>query len=299
MSHEDEMKILITGAGGFLGTEIVRQFVSQKNIQIIAFSTQKRKIERLIDNTKNFSVFDRNAIFDMDAVLSNVDVLINCAFPRNVDGIQMADGLRYISKLLETAVAGGVKSVINISSQSVYSQFRMEPATEDTELNLESKYAVGKYATELMTNSICGSIPHTNIRMASLIGIGFDQRLVNQFVKQVLAGNNICIKGGKQLFGFLDVRDAASAIIAVAGGKNWKEVYNLGPEKSFSLLEIANCVQETINDAGYAKTEIELFETDDWQNSGLNSMAFKMQFGWRERYRLEDTIVSIVKYLRL
>lgn len=293
------MKILIAGAGGFLGTELVRQLTNKEGIQVIALTSQKIKLEKIAGYSSNITVMGRTDISDPEFSFIDIDVLINCAFPRNVDGIHMADGLLYISKLLETAIAGGVKSVINISSQSVYSQVRLEPAAEDTELNLESKYAIGKYATELITNGICRNIPHTNIRMASLIGAGFDQRLVNKFVRQVIEGNNLCIKGGKQLFGFLDVRDAASAIIIIAMGKNWKEVYNLGSDNSFSLLEIAECVQRTVSDAGLGKTEIELLESDDWQNSSLDSTALKEQFGWKEQYGLEETILSIIKQFKL
>lgn len=289
------MRVLITGGSGFLGTELVRQLAKKYEIQVIALTSQEKKLGQIAKYASNITVIGQNAVFEPDFVFSDIDVLINCAFPRNGDGIQMANGLHYINSLMETAVTGGVKSVINISSQSVYSQMRLEEAAEDTELNLESKYAIGKYAVELMTNSLCHAIPHTNIRMASMIGVGFDQRLVNKFVKQVLAGNNLSIKGGKQLFGFLDVRDAASAIITVAEGSNWDEVYNLGSDRSYSLLEIAECVQNTVSKANIQKTQIELVETDDWQNSSVNSARFRKQFGWNERYTLEDTIKWILQ----
>lgn len=288
-------RFLITGAGGFLGAELVRQMAGNSEIQILALTSQEDRLRRICNGASNVIPLGRNAVFDSGFSFTDIDVLINCAFPRNTDGVQMADGLKYISRLLETAVTGGVKSVINVSSQSVYSQVRMEQATENTELSLETKYAVGKYAAELMTNSVCRNIPHTNIRMASLIGVEFDQRLVNKFVKQVIAGNNLRIKGGKQLFGFLDVRDAASAIIAVAQGSAWNEVYNLGPKQSHSLMEIAECVQCAVGKAGIEKTAIELSETDDWQNSSLDSSRLREQFAWKEKFCLEDTINAIIK----
>lgn len=290
-------RILITGAGGFLGTELVRQMAGNSEVQILALTSQKDKLKQACNNTDNVKMLDRNAVFESAFSFAEIDILINCAFPRNNDGIQMADGLKYISDLLETAVAGGVKAVINISSQSVYSQVRTEPATESTQLNPETIYAVGKYATELMTNCICCNIPHTNIRMASLIGAEFDQRLVNKFVKQAFVGNPLSIKGGKQMFGFLDVRDAAAAIIAVAEGSDWKSVYNLGPQQSYSLIEIAECVQNIVSNFGYAKTAVELIKTDDWQNSSLDSSRLREQFGWKERFSLEDTISDIIKAL--
>jgi nucleoside-diphosphate-sugar epimerase len=121
------MKILISGAGGFLGTEIVSQLAEKENVQLVALTSQEKRLREKVGDSRNVTVFDRNSVFESDFDFSDTDLLINCAFPRNADGIAMADGLRYVERLLEAAVAGGVKSVINISSQSVYSQVREQP----------------------------------------------------------------------------------------------------------------------------------------------------------------------------
>lgn len=294
----ESMNVLVTGAGGFLGTELVRQLVKKDQVRVIAVTSQKLKLHHKIGDTDNIVLEDREAVFESGFDFSDIDVLINCAFPRSADGIQMADGLKYIGDVLSVAVAGGVKAVINISSQSVYSQFRENAADENTTLNLESKYAIGKYATELLTNTICKTIPHTNIRTASLIGVGFDQRLVNKFVKQVLSGIDICIKGGRQVFGFLDVRDAASAIIRVAGGTKWGEVYNLGPTKNYSLAEIAEYVQKAVTDYEFVRTGIILEKSADWQNSSLVSTRLREQFGWEEVHPLMESIGMIIDDVR-
>jgi nucleoside-diphosphate-sugar epimerase len=131
--------------------------------------------------------------------------------------------------------------------------------------------------------------------MASLIGAGFEQRLVNKLVKQVLAGNNLELKCGRQKFGFLDVRDAASGIISAAYGDSFKEVYNLGADLSYSLEEIARCVQATVEEEGLKRTDISLTETDDVLNSELDSSLFKEQFGWKPVYSLKDTVRSIIR----
>ena len=98
----------------------------------------------------------------------------------------IADGLKYIQSVFEKSVEGNAAVIVNISSQSVYSQKRTEAATEETPVCLESPYAVGKYAVELMLESICrgSKTRYTNLRMASLIGPGFDQRIVNRLVRQ-------------------------------------------------------------------------------------------------------------------
>ena len=63
-----------------------------------------------------------------------------------------------------------------------------DAADEQTPAVLESKYAVGKYWSELFVNTLFQGIRHTNLRMASLIGAGFDQRITNKFAKSNIVG---------------------------------------------------------------------------------------------------------------
>lgn len=154
------MNLVITGAGGFLGRNLLEQGqkMFRKELKIIAVTGQK--------TDSNIIAFGREEFFT-GYQFNDTDILINCAFPRNKDGFQMANGLDYIVRLLEKAASEG--AVINISSQSVYSQKRLCTADERTQLSLESEYAIGKYATELMINSLCRCITHTNIMLCGFL----------------------------------------------------------------------------------------------------------------------------------
>lgn len=287
------MKIAITGAGGFLGTEILRQLSVNENILIYAFTFEFERQRTTFIKSENIIPVDNSEAGSFD--FSDVDILLNCAFPRNVDDASFAAGLDYIQTILMKAVADGVGAVVNISSQSVYSQKRTEKADESSPIVLESKYAVGKYASELLVNSICAAVSHTNLRMASLIGVGFNQRITNKFAEMVKNGAQITITGGSQLFGFLDVRDAASAIIALmmADPVNWKEVYNLGTNSAYSLREIAEEAITVGKKMGYTAPELIVNESDDWQNSSLDCSLFHTDFAWQPEYSISATMESL------
>lgn len=292
------MKIAITGAGGFLGTEILTQLSSEKDILVYAFTFDFERARTTFVRSDNIIPVDNCEVTAFD--YSDIDVLLNCTFPRNVGDASFAGGLDFIQKVFLKASADRVKSVVNISSQSVYSQKRKNPADEKEPIILESKYAVGKYASELLTNSLFQNCRHTNLRMASLIGAGFPQRITNKFASKVIAGEQITITGGQQLFGFLDVRDAAGGIIRAAKSiGEWKEVYNLGTDKYYSLEEIARSAVEEGIKAGYNSTEIILEKNDDlWQNSSLICNRFYKDFDWNPHYMLEDTMVAIYRSLK-
>lgn len=182
----------------------------------------------------------------LDAQILKNCIVINCAYPRNATGAGIADGLKYIQKLFKVAVENGASAIINISSQSVYSQQRTEVATEETPVCLESPYAVGKYAVELMLELTCNGskTAFTSLRMASLIGPGFDQRIMNRFVKQMINKESITVVRQEKRMGFLDVEDAVNAILSVVNvtAASWQSIYNVGNDEAYTVEEIFNVV---------------------------------------------------------
>ncbi len=188
--------IIITGASGFLGRNLIGSLLrdgfsdngSSSPARLIGFSSSPDKLrERFPSDLAEFH--DRKKIDDAELRYIWKDaIVVNCAFPRNRSGTEMAEGLSYIKRVFEAAAGNGAAAVINISSQSVYAADRQDAAGEDTPLCLATCYAVGKYAVELMLESICANTgtAFTSVRMASLIGPDFDPRIVNCFVRQAL-----------------------------------------------------------------------------------------------------------------
>lgn len=295
------MNLVITGAGGFLGKNLIEYFSKCKDKpQITAITSNVESLlEKYKKNYKTICVVDKDNLDMVD--WKQADVLLNCAFPRNNDDVQMAKGLKFISKVITIAKDRGTRAVINISSQSVYSQTREQPATEDTELSLETKYAVGKYATELITNSVCRDIPHTNLRLASLVGIGFEQRIINKLVNKTLRGEKLNIIGGQQKFGFLNVVDATYGLNAIiySNPQNWEEVYNLGTNEICTLKEIADIILEKSEQYLGEKNQVFYEEADMKQNSSMICDKFSSTFSWEPVINLQRTIDMIFQaYIR-
>lgn len=224
------MRIAVTGANGFLGKALVSKLSENEEHCIFAMSSKKQVLQELWGG-KNIEVVDRD---DFSVFKNNcVDVLVNCAFPRTENGIEMAKGLTYTKELFEASVDANVSNIINISSQSVYSQSRTKEALETDAPNPESIYAVGKLASELLNNSICKHLNHTNIRMASLIGPCFEQRVVNKLLKKAMETGSVSVLDGDMHYGFMDVDDAVVGLLFVLNScdNNYQETYNFGGGK--------------------------------------------------------------------
>ena len=292
------MRVFITGAGGFLGKHIIRRFLAEEKNSIYATSLYDTDLQEF-ENEKQFFIVPNDDVLAFD--FSQIDVVVNCAFPRAMDGAGFANGLDFLNQLLQRIEPHIGCGFIDISSQSVYSFTRQEPANEQTQRVLEAAYDVGKYCMEMLVDARLKEHKRIHLRLASLIGPQFDQRLVNKFVKKVIAGEDITLKGGKQLFGFLDVRDCADAICAVVD--RWDrvtdagEIFNIGAEDSNSLLKIAEIAVEVGKAFGYETTKIILNETDDWMNSSLDSRKFYDYFGWRPQYKMEASVLAIMQGL--
>lgn len=281
-------RIIVSGASGFLGTNIIERMLAS-DIEVVAI-TGKSNIRSgiIVINTEEFLLNGYPC--------SQEDVFINCLFPTNADGYKMANGLEKVYKMIAKAHTSGVGAFINISSQSVYASKRKAPAREGDLLCLETPYAVGKYSSEVFVNQVFSDRPHTNIRMASLLGVGYDQRIVNRMVVQALKGEQLIVEGGIQRYGFLDIRDAAAGLIklTMSDPNTWKETYNLGRNESYTLIDIVKCIISAIKQQVNMNVSFTVTEGQDDRNSEMDASLFMYDFCWKPEITLFETIVAII-----
>lgn len=286
-------KIVITGASGFLGSHLVKRLNEKERYMVYALSS---KPEQLRDRfgRENVKYVHKDM---MDAEMLKGSIVISCAYPRNSTGTEVANGLKYIQKVFEDAVENEASAIINISSQSVYSHQRTEAATEETPICLESSYAVGKYAIELMLESICreSETSYTSLRMASLIGPGFDQRIVNRFAMKLMNGESITVVQQPKKMGFLDVEDAVNAILAVVNfpSNSWEPVYNVGNSIGYTVEEIYNAVASELK--GRIEVTLPVFETgNDTSSTAVSYERLKRDTGFIPVIDLNESVKRII-----
>ncbi|MDO5702341.1 MAG: NAD(P)-dependent oxidoreductase [Lachnospiraceae bacterium] len=289
--------VLITGASGFLGRHLAEKYRENGNYRVYAFTSSPEKLSEHLA-APGVTVLHRVAVFgdEMRDVMRG-SVLINCAFPRNADGPGMAEGLKYIRRVFEKAALFGAEAVVDISSQSVYSQKRTGPADESEPVCPENSYAVAKYAVEEMLEGICGNKGPAvcHVRMASLIGPAFDQRIVNRLVMQALKTGGISVKRNSQYFGFFDVDDAAAALFSMTGcdRRSWKRYYNLGGRNVYTLTDIADAVKDVLH--GIRDVMTEITDGPGECNTGVNAELFYRDFGFEPQIDLRESTRRIAE----
>ena len=300
-----EKTILITGACGYLGQALINKLLITDNFKIIAFDLDKTKLSKLYDK-KLFALFDSNDLINGHIHFGNIDILVHLGFTRPFGrNDQIAQSLEFTHELFTRASLNNIPAILNISSQSVYGQTSLPPWNEDDLVGPQLVYAQAKYATELLLRSLSvinKSLKYSSIRLCTLAGgasglIEID--LLSKLVHQALNGENLRIVGGNQLHERLDIRDAAEALIEVLklNPEEWDPIYNLGSGEINSLFEIAETVIDCVNNKSIkTNSRIILEEKEVQQNFGLNSTLFKNKMNWTPKFKLKDTIESLIDY---
>lgn len=293
--------VLVSGASGLLGNELVNQLLNDSNYKVIALTSQVDKLAKQY-NHENLLVLHIDDWIDTIDSNVEIDAFINCAFPRSSKPDQLAKGLVFTENIIKDTVSLGVKSIINISSQSVYSQKEKTVTDESLTVAPESLYGMAKYASERIVHTICETknekIYYTNIRLASLTGRDFDVRMTNRFVKSALTNQPITINGGGQSISYLEVRDAAAALISMIDveASEWKTEYNLGNNESFTLLELTDIIQETAKQQSISDVEVIVNEGQANFSNLLTSDLFYKDFNWQPEYNITFIVRELFYY---
>lgn len=290
------MRVFITGASGYLAWELVRQFHQVEKYDIVCASSAPEKLR----NDAHYGGTTVIGNDDIGMALSPGDVVIHTAFCRESKGDRLMESLSFSKALFQRAAESSVKSIINISSQSVYGSGEGVLPDEQGRYSPEYLYALAKSSSELLLDSIAaGRIGYTSVRLASLVGPSKNVpvNVLYRFVQNALEGKDIVIRGGHQRFSFIDVRDAAEAIIGLLQLDNLEVFYNLGPETQTNIQDLAREAVDYAISRGRPGVEISLIEEDIPLNAGMNSQRLYNALHWRPRYTISDTLRDTAPYL--
>lgn len=298
--------VLITGACGYLGQNLINSLIGDKLFEIWAFDLDKEKLKAL-HSGKIEKLYDSEDLNSGRVQLGNVDILLHLGFTRpHGTNEQIAQSLQFTNELFTRAVMHHVPAIINISSQSVYGMRNQPPWTEKTPVAPQTAYAQAKYATELLLHSLSRTLNtlfYSSLRLGALGGgaPGVNEvDFLSKICRNVLIGEPIRIIGGMQQMERFDVRDAIEAIITMlrSNPATWKPVYNLGSGKTYSLKEIALKIADTSSSYNNGKKP-EVFIEDKYidMQFGMDSSMFFSDMNWKPKYCLDDTIKSVFIFL--
>lgn len=271
-------KVLITGAGGLLGSSIINKLSDSDNWHIVAASRKHVRYEQF----SNVTSVTNEEIFDNSFSLKDIDAVIHCAFSRDNSPAALADCLYFTKRMFDSFKKSGVNNIINVSSQGVYAQTGLyRTLKEDSEIAPKDNYGVVKVATEILMDSVFDDGQNfTNVRLASL---NMPQRFTQFFINNALNTNLIKVYGAAQKVSLMDASDAASGLISLIDilPRNWRCVYNLGPGRFTTVGILAQLTARLLHEKyGFPEPSIEFYDKDIVPFTPLNIEALSEDTGW-------------------
>jgi UDP-glucuronate decarboxylase len=306
------MKILLTGAAGFLGSHISKKLIDNGHevIGLDDLSTGSIKnLEQLINHAK-YSFIEHDVRIPYQA---KVDAILNFACPASPVNYQK-DPVRTIEtnflgmiNMLHLANETGAR-IIQASTSEIYGDPTQSPQKESywgnvNPIGIRSCYDEGKRAAE----TLCFDYRRQHdldtrvIRIFNTYGpnmaIG-DGRVVSNFIVQALRNEPINIYGdGKQTRSFCYVSDLVEGIYKLLQlDKNPETPINLGNPNEFTILELAKVVIEITN----SKSEIvnNPLPLDDPKQRCPDISLAKSTLNWEPIIELREGIEKTAAYFK-
>lgn len=261
---------LITGGAGFIGSQLVRALLNDKDLKITIVDNfdpfYSRQIKLL--NTDGFEkhqqivLLDRNlddlSSFELQKIIpQKVDVIIHLAAKAGVRP-SINDPLAYqrtnilgTQCLLDFAKETGVKQFVFASSSSVYGVNENLPWNEEEQLLPISPYAMTKLSGEMaghVFSSLYG-IRFIALRFFTVYGPAQRPDLaIHKFVKAILRGQPITMYGdGSTSRDYTYVDDIISGVLsAIRYDQSPFEIINLGNSHAVSLKDLIQQIEEVV-----------------------------------------------------
>ena len=306
------MKILLTGAAGFLGSHISKKLIDNNHevIGLDDLSTGSIKnIEQLINHPK-YSFIEHDVRIPYQA---KVDAILNFACPASPVNYQK-DPVRTIEtnflgmiNLLHLANETGAR-IIQASTSEIYGDPTHSPQKESywgnvNPIGIRSCYDEGKRAAETLCFDYRRqyNLDTRVIRIFNTYGpnmaIG-DGRVVSNFIVQALRNEPINIYGdGKQTRSFCYVSDLVEGIYKFLQlNDNPDTPINLGNPNEFTILELAKVVIDVTN----SNSEIvnNSLPLDDPKQRCPDISLAKSTLNWDPMIQLKVGIEKTVEYFK-
>ena len=253
-------KVVVTGAGGYIGTQLVRDLISQGH-QVLGVDRFFFGVETLAEfkGNKNLNLLKKD-IRDLGvADLKNYDAVFDLACLSNDPAGEIDPQLTYqINRdgrihVAKTAKSAGVKQYVLSSSCSVYGQGDTPRLTEESPTNPISVYAKSTLEAEQHNLALADdNFTVTALRNATVFGLSTRMRfdlVVNLMTLTAFQKSRIIVMGGgEQWRPLVHLSDVSNAFITVMNSDSKKinnQIFNIGLD-NFQIKNLAYLVREQL-----------------------------------------------------
>lgn len=300
------MKVLVTGAGGFIGSHLVDKLLRDGHTVIGVCRSEKDVSENLDFNVRykrRLSLYKADIgipdelntipfsgvdwVFHLAAKIGNA---VSKLHPQDYHAVNV-DGTVHV---LECARRASVKRFIYASTASVYGIPEKYPTPEHSDIRLDYPYSVSKYIGEqyCLHYYTVYSLPVVILRLFNVYGSknrpsGHYGPTLSIFLEQKRNNTPLTIRGnGKQRRDFTNIDDIYTVFYDIASSSVSGEIFNVGSGVAYSMNDVASLISDSISYVPFTDKEPHLTLAD--------ITKIKTYTGWKPRVTLSEGIKKLL-----
>ena len=299
-------RLLITGSGGFIISNFIRQVFYNKMPYSISSLDRVRDTHIIhniyINSDHQFYIADitdphiLHVIFEKErpeivihaAAETCVDKSINNTMPltmSNVVGTQnvIDECLKMKSRLIYFSTDGVYGALVSDKES---------PWTEESPANPTNTYSATKFAGELLIRAAHEShdLQYNIIRPCNNYGPWQStEKLIPRVISCILNNREIPVYGkGDNIRDWLHVYDTCSALLSVIDSGVPNEVYNITAKQEFINLEVIQIICNTLESGHHLIKHVEDRSRNDFRCAMTNDKIKSL--GWKPQHKFRDGI---------
>lgn len=312
----NKTKVLVTGAGGFIGSHLAERLV-QEGAEVTALihynalgtrgwldhsplAGQMRVLAGDITDAESVRAAMRGA-----EIVFHLAALIAIPYSYQAPGSYVRTNIEGTLHVLQAAREHGVRRVLHTSTSETYGTARTVPITEAHPLQGQSPYAASKIGADKMAESfhLSFDLPVVTIRPFNTFGPRQSARaIIPTIITQCLAGARE-IKLGN-LTPTRDLNFVANTVdgylcAALAQGVEGR-TFNLGTGREVSMGDLAGLIARLCGADVSITTETQRLRPEKSEVHRLlaDSTSARQVFGWEPLVSLESGLQKTIAWLR-